>query len=390
MTNQEHQGLTSKEAKILLKKYGENIFIKKKKISPIIAFIKKFNSPFLLVLIFAAIISFFVGEHANAVIILTIVLVSAVIDFTNSFQSEKAVEGLIKKVASTASVVRSGKVKDIPLKNVVPGDLVMLSAGDIIPADCKVIEAENFFLNQSTLTGESFPVEAESGKTIFLGTSVVAGSAKAVVEKTGLSTEYGKIAKRLEAPPPETGFERNLRGFSVFMLRITFVMVCVVFLANVLLKRNTLESLLFAVAIAVGLTPELLPIIMSVSLSRGSIQMGKKEVIVKNLSSIESFGSMDILCTDKTGTLTQNKITLIKYVDISGNTSEKVLLYTYLSGTFHSGVKDIFDNAIREFRKIDVSSYNKIDELPFDFQRKRESMVVDSQGKREIITKGAP
>jgi len=354
------------------------------------AFIRKFNSPLLLILVFAAIIAGFVGERANATIILTMVFISGVLDFTNTYRSEKAVEKLVKKVTSTATVIRNGKEKEVHLKDIVPGDIVVLSAGDIIPADCKLLDADNFFVNQSALTGEAFPVEKKADDPVLMGTNVVTGRAKAIVEKTGLSTEFGRIAESLETAPPETDFEKNIKNFSYFILRLTFVMVSFVFIANALLGRDLLESFLFAVAIAVGLTPELLPIIMSVSLSRGSIEMSKKEVIVKNLSSIESFGSMDILCTDKTGTLTQNKIALIKYVDGYGNISEGTLLHAYLGGVFHTGVKDFFNNAIREYKKLDIKGYEKVYEIPFDFDRRRESMIVKIEGEHIMITKGAP
>ena len=393
--NNDEKGLTTKEAKSRLRQYGENVIYHKRRSRPFVTFIRKFTSPLLLILIFASLLSFFVGEHTNAAIILTIIVVSGLLDSTNTLKAQNAIDKLVGKVTSTARVVRDGKEKEIPLRDVVPGDLISLSAGDIVPADCRVLEAENLFVNQAALTGESFPVEksaaaADKKNLIYLGTSVVTGIAKARAEQTGLNTEFGRVAAELEAPPPETDFEKNLKSFSFFMLRLTFVLVSFVFLANALLGHGILESFIFAIAIAVGLTPELLPIIMSVSLSSGAIAMARKDVIVKNLSSIESFGSMDILCTDKTGTLTQNKIVLVKYVDGYGNSSDSTLLHTYLSGMFHTGVKDIFDHAIREYKKLDITGYKKVVEIPFDFERRRDSIVVSYQGKNTLITKGAP
>ena len=399
-----YQGLSSKEAANLLKQYGENIVFKKRKIRPLIAFAKKFTNPLLIILVFSSIVSFFLGERTNALIILLMVFVSGLLEFINTYKSEKAVEKLVAKVITTVTVTRDGRQKEIPLSEIVPGDLVALSAGDIVPADCIILEANDFFLNQAALTGESFPVEKvakpsdvisenaslESGYAVFMGTSVVTGYAKVLVKKTGAQTEFGRIAKELEETPPLTEFEIGIRKFGYFMLQLTFIMVSFVFVANALGHRGWLESFIFALAIAIGLTPELLPVIMSVSLSRGSVRMAKKEVIVKNLSSIHSLGSMNILCTDKTGTLTQDKIVLIKHLDGFGNESEKIFLYAYVSSIFHTGGKKPLENAIKEYRKPDVSGYKKIDEIPFDFTRKRDSVVAEKESKRILITKGAP
>lgn len=396
-------GLSEKAAAEHLKKYGENVIYHRKRLRPFVVFVKKFNSPLILLLIGAAIISFFFGQRINASVILVMVLMSVILDFVNSHKSEKVAEKLIAKVASTATVYRDGKKKEISLHKIVKGDVVELTAGDIVPADCFVLGADDFFVNQSALTGESFPVEKYANakltdtslslsdtQAIFMGTSVVTGYAVAQVAQTGVQTEFGKIAERLEAPEVNTSFDTGLKDFSFFIVRLTLVMVVIVFLINAYYGRGILNSFLFAAAIAVGLTPELLPVIMSVSLSHGSLVMSRKKVIVKNLASVQNFGSMDILCTDKTGTLTEDRIELVKCVDPVGAESKEVLLYAYLSSIFHTARKSPLDDAIQVHGKIDSSEYKKIDEIPFDFERRRDSIVVFYKGQRLMITKGAP
>jgi Mg2+-importing ATPase len=402
-------GLSSREAEKRLFTYGENSIYHKKKLRPLIAFIKKFNSPLLLLLIGAATLSFFLGQKTNAILILFMVFVSGIMDFINTHKSEKVAESLAARVSATATVYRDGQVQEAPLKHLVPGDVVELSAGDVIPADCRVIKADDFFVNQSSLTGESFPVEKrpeaqddgglfdlkaplsmQSESVVFMGTSVVTGFATAFVLRTGANAEYGKIAERLSSVKEETAFDKGIRNFSMFIIRLTFVMVMVVFAVNAYFERGILDSFLFAVAIAVGLTPELLPVIMTVSLSRGALVMAKKNVVVKNLSAIQNFGGMNILCTDKTGTLTEDKITLIKCVDSHGADSKEVLLYAYLGSIFHTARRSPLDAAIEEKGKMDVSAFSKVDEIPFDFHRRRDSVVVQKGSERVLIAKGAP
>ncbi len=399
------KGLTSREVEARMATYGENIIYHRKRLRPIIAFIKKFNSPLLLLLIAAATASFFLGQRVSATIIMVMVFMSAILDFFNSHKSEKVAEKLIAQVASTATVFRDGRKQEISFHALVPGDTIELSAGDVIPADCLVLSADDFFVNQSALTGESFPVEKhirqvipELGETltlmdetaVFMGTSVVTGYALAIVMQTGARAQFGKIAERLSSNEEETSFDRGLKEFSVFIMRLTFVMVLIVFLLNAYFGRGVLDSFLFAVAIAVGLTPELLPVIMSVALSHGSLVMAKKEVIVKNLAAVQNFGSMNILCTDKTGTLTEDKIELVKCVDLSGADSSSVLLNAYLSSIYHTARKSPLDAAIQAHGKMDTRAYVKIDEIPFDFERKRDSIVIEHGDRRLMITKGAP
>jgi Mg2+-importing ATPase len=399
-------GLSSPEAAKYLKEYGENTIYHRKKLHPFIAFLKKFNNPLLLLLIGAAIISFFFGQRINATVILVIVFMSVILDFFNSHRSEKVAEKLIAKVASTATVRRDGVVKEIAFNKIVPKDIIELSAGDVIPADCVVLSADDFFINQSALTGESFPVEkfASNAKSVltnitvalsdttavFMGTSVVTGYAVVQVVQTGAKAEFGKIAEKLAEKKEDTSFEHGLKDFSIFIVRLTLIMVVIVFLVNAFFGRGFLNSFLFAAAIAVGLTPELLPVIMSVSLSHGSLVMAKKQVIVKNLASVQNFGSMDILCTDKTGTLTEDKIALVKCVDMAGGDSKDVLLYAYLSSIYHTARQSPLDEAIQNHGKMDSSKYSKIEEIPFDFERRRDSIVVLHEGNKIMITKGAP
>jgi Mg2+-importing ATPase len=396
-------GLTSQEAENRLKIYGRNELAKRKQRTVLVEFFLRFKSPLVIILLIAGLISGLTGEIVNAAIIFAIVLLSVVLDFYQESKAEKASEGLKEKVATTATVLRDGAKQEVKLFEIVPGDILYLSAGDIVPADARIITAKDFFLNQSALTGESFPVEktaallkskdapiTEWNNYLFMGTSVVSGSATAVATKTGSFSEYGKISKKLVAKMPETEFERGIRKFGYLIMQVTIFLVIFVFLINALYRRGVLESLLFAVALAVGITPELLPMIITVNLSRGAMAMSKKGVIVKRLASVQNFGSMDVLCTDKTGTLTQNKITLVKHIDITGKDDEKVLLFSFLNSLYETGLKSPLDDAILRYKNVDVKGYQKIDEVPFDFIRKRVSIVVENEGQQFLIAKGAP
>ncbi len=400
----EFPGLSSKEATDLLLKHGENALRPRRRIRPLIAFLKEFTSPLLIILLAVALVSFFLlGQKTNATIIFAMVLISAVVDFANTFRSERAVERLVEQVKTLSRVRRDGKEKEMDAQKIVPGDIVLLSAGSLVPADADVLEARDFFVNQSAFTGESFPAEkrplgnrkaaerlTDRDDVVFMGTSVVTGFATVRILSTGRNTEYGKLAEHLSEESSETDFEKNIRSFSFFVMRLNFVLVGLVLLVNTLLGRNFIESLTFSIAIAIGLTPELLPVMLSVSLSRGSIRMARKHAIVKTLSSIQNFGSMTVLCTDKTGTLTQDKITLVKHVDGDGNDSDEVFLYSYLNSSYQTGVKNPLDCAIVEHGTPNVSAYEKVDEVPFDFVRRRESLVVSEKGKKVLTTKGAP
>lgn len=332
-------GLTAEQAEDYLKVYGHNEVAKKEKKAAIVRFLLNFRNPMVIILLFAGVISGLppAEDLLNSAIIFAIVLMSVVLTFLQETRAEQAADELTERVATTTTVTREGTKKEIKLSEVVPGDIVNLSAGDIVPADARLIGNKDFFVDQSALTGESFPAEktaspvasqcvANAGEWtdyIFMGTSVVSGSATAVVVKTGGSTEYGKIVKRIVERRPETEFEKGLKRFGYMIMEVTFLLVIFVFFMNALLGRGLVDSLLFAVALAVGLTPELLPMIISINLSKGALGMSRTGVIVKRLSSIQNFGNMDVLCTDKTGTLTENKVTLMLHVDIEGKNDEK-------------------------------------------------------------------
>jgi Mg2+-importing ATPase len=397
-------GLTSEEATRRLEQYGPNAISGKRRISVVAQYLSHFKSPITLILLFAAVLSGILADVRDTIIIFIIVLTSVSLDFFQEYRAERSVEKLIKRVATTATVLRDSHKQEIGIAELVPGDIIFLSAGDVVPADSRILTSKDLFIDQSALTGESFPAEknpailADSNlddstkwtNFLFSGTSVTNGTAMAVVIKTGSSTEYGDIVKKNLEKKPETEFERGLKRFGYLIIQVTFVLVIFVFIINALYKHSFIESLLFAVALSVGLTPGLLPMILSINLSRGSTNMSKKGVIVKRLAAIQNFGSMDVLCADKTGTLTQNTVTVILHVDFQENDSEKVLLYSFLNSSFQTGLRNPLDEAILKYKEIDISGYQKVDELPFDFSRKRLSVVVSNNDNTIIITKGAP
>jgi P-type Mg2+ transporter len=398
--------LPSEEAEKRLEIYGRNEFAKKKKRAAIFNFLSRFKSPLVIILIIAGGVSAALGSIPSVVVIYTMVILSVTLAYYQENNASKAAELLREKVATLATVLRDSVKQEIKLPLIVPGDIIYLSAGDITPADARVIEAKDLFVNQSALTGESFPVEktpapiknksatiTEWNNYLFMGTSIVSGTALAVVVRTGGNTEYGKIAARLVERAPETEFERGTKQFGFLIMQVTFLLVMFVFLINALLHPNAhgiLQALLFAVALAVGLTPELLPMIITINLSKGAQRMSKKGVIVKRLSSIETFGSMNVLCTDKTGTLTENQIKLLLHIDLEGHEDEKVLLYSFLNSRLQTGLKSPLDEAILKHQEIDITNFQKIDEVPFDFVRRRVSIVVEQEKQRFFIAKGAP
>jgi Mg2+-importing ATPase len=397
-------GLTTEEVAKRLETYGSNEVARKGKRSAIIEFLSHFSSPVTIILIIAAIISGILGDPIDAIIILSIVLVSVILDFTQEYRAERAAEALRRRVTTTATIFRNSTKQDIEISELVPGDVIALSAGDIAPADARIISAKDFFVDQSALTGESFPAEktaapitntniADSSKWnnyLFMGASVTNGTATAVITRTGDSTQYGEIVRKSVERKPETEFEGGLRRFGHLIMQVTFALVIFVFFINALFKRDVLESLLFAVALAVGLTPGLLPMILSINLGRGAAAMSKKGVIVKRLASIQNFGSMDVLCADKTGTLTENRVTVILHVDMEGKDSEKVFLYSLLNSRYQTGLRSPLDEAILKHEEVNTDHYQRIDEIPFDFIRKRLSVVVSENQQTLLITKGAP
>ena len=400
-------GLSTQEVQSRLATYGPNELAEKQKRTGLVEVLYHLRNPLVLILLIAALISGFVARDVTgATIIFFIVILSIVLDVYQESKAQNAAEALQERVTTKATVLRDGVKQDVKLSEVVPGDMVYLIAGDLVPADCRLISTKDLNLNQSALTGEAFPVEKNAAPLstatseltgwnnfVFMGTSVVSGTGTAVVVNTGGLTEYGGIAKELAAKAPETEFEKGLRRFGALMTEVTLFLVVFVFLVNAVFysgSRSILDSLLFAVALAVGLTPELLPMIMSINLSRGAVAMSKKGVIVKRLAAIQNFGNMDVLCTDKTGTLTENKLTLRDYVDLEGKETEKVLTYAYFNSVLEAGLKSPLDDAVVGHKQFDVAGVSKIDEIPFDFIRRRVSVVVEYKGQRLIIAKGAP
>lgn len=397
------EGLTEIEAAKRLQELGSNNISANKQKSEILELLFHFRSPLVIILLVASIISFSMGETTNAMIIFFMVLMSVIIDYFQERDARNAADRLKETVINKVSIFRNGTTADIPSEKIVPGDIVMLSSGKIVPADGRVIQSRDFFVNQSSLTGESFPSEKHSlpivnaGETlteldniVFMGSSVITGSANMVVISTGMDTEFGKIAQKLIIQDQETDFSKGIRSFGYLIMRVTIVLVLFIFLINAFLKHNLLESFMFSLAVAVGLTPELLPMIMSVTMAKGSLRMAKKGAVVKKLSAIPNFGSMDVLCTDKTGTITEDKIKLIQCLDIYGTQSDELFLYAYLNSYFQTGIQNPLDQAILQYRQPDVSIYSKFDEIPFDFVRKRMSIVVDTADRRFLICKGAP
>jgi Mg2+-importing ATPase len=395
------QGLSNDDAKQRLASCGANLLKPKKRSDTPTILLSQFKSPIILILIIAAALSIFLGEKINATIILTIVLISGLLSFWQERRATEAVQKLLGIVQIKVAVLRGGTQKEIPLEEVVPGDVVVIGAGDVIPGDCLILDSKDLFVDEAALTGETYLVEKMAGvlspetplsqrkNALFMGTHAVSGSARAVVVGTGKETEFGKVSERLKIRAPETEFEHGVRRFGYLLMEVTLLLVISIFAINVYFSRPVLDSFLFALALAVGLTPTLLPAIISVNLSHGAKRMASQKVIVKRLASIENFGSMNVLCSDKTGTLTEGVARVNSYIDVEGKENEKVLFYAYLNSIYVTGFKNLMDEAIRNKKKFDVSSYQKLDEVPYDFVRKRLSMLLQKGGQRLLVTKGA-
>ncbi len=398
-------GIQQMDAANRLKQFGPNELKEQRKNTALVLLLSQFKSPLVLILIFASIVSAFVGEWTDAAIVLAVVIGSTMLGFAQEYRASNAVEKLRSQVTIKSNVVRDGRPQMISSEQVVPGDVVLLSAGSLIPADGIVLETNDFFVNQAVLTGETFPVEktpgvvpakaslAERINCIFMGTSVRSGTAHVVIVQTGKSTAFGQIAERLSLRPAQTEFERGIQKFGYLLTQVMLVMVVIVLAINIFLAKPPIDSLLFALALAVGLAPELLPAIISITLSHGAQQMAKRGVIVRRLNSIENFGSMDVLCTDKTGTLTEGVVRLDGALDPNGQPSDTVLQYTYLNSQYQTRINNPLDDAISAYAQqagFKVGSEQKIDEIPYDFVRKCLSVVTaNTQGKRTLITKGA-
>ena len=396
-------GLSDEEAVLRLSYYGPNEYPRKKVVPAWVRFLKLFIEPLVLVLMLAAVISVFLGEPRGAIIIGTMVVLSVTLEFTQEYRSEKTAEKLAVQVALTSAVVRDGAEAEIPVVDIVPGDLIRLGVGDIVPADCRVVSAKDFFVHQAALTGEPYPVEkapcgnpdrddslSDMDYAVFYGTNVISGTAEAIVVGTNGNTEFGRMAKSLGHERPETEFQRGIREFTNLLVKVIAFLVVGIFILNIFQAHGFLDSLLFAVAVSVGITPELLPMIITINLSTGAAAMAKRKVIVKRLQSIQNLGSMDLLCTDKTGTLTEGKLVLYNHVDIAGNDSADAFRLSYLNSVFQASMKNPMDLAVVAHGKFGTDGYVKVDEVPFDFTRRLMTLVVSKDGARTMITKGAP
>ncbi|MGD0582625.1 MAG: magnesium-translocating P-type ATPase [Bacteroidales bacterium] len=399
--NAKASGLTSEDAKLRLEQYGANHLKPRKRSDALSLLLSQFKSPIVLILLSATVLSFFLKDPVDAFIILLIVLVSGLLGFWQEHSASNAVAKLLAMVQIKSRVSRDGSEKEVPVEDIVPGDVIILNAGDIVPGDCLLLESKDLYVDEAMLTGETFPVEktvsvlaadtalAQRTNSIWMGTHIVSGNASALIMLTGKSTEFGKVSERLKLKPQETEFERGIRRFGYFLGEVTLLLVVIIFAINVYLHKPVLESFLFSLALAVGLTPQLLPAIISINLAHGAKKMAEKKVIVKRLASIENFGSMNVLCSDKTGTLTGGTVQVESAVDVNGEASEKVFLYSYLNAFYETGFTNPIDVAILNFRKIDLSEYHKHDEIPYDFLRKRLSIAVGHGDEHLMVTKGA-
>jgi len=420
------EGLSGTEVAERLALYGPNTIAHNAPKSVLMQLLERFATPITLLLLGLAVIEYVTGEVRGAIVIALMVLLSVVLSFVQEQRSSKAAEKLRAMVSTTATVLRKGVAGvgagtlnehlapnsagevEVSIDRLVPGDVIHLSAGDMVPADMRLISARDLFVSEAALTGEAMPVEkfteagADSISSVlelrnicFMGTNVISGAARGVVVNTGNDTYFGSVAAITVAPREQTSFDKGINQFTWLMIRFMLVMVPLVFFINGLTKGNWTEAFLFAVAVAVGLTPEMLPMIVTINLAKGAIAMARKKVIVKRLAAIQNFGAMDVLCTDKTGTLTQDKVILEKHVDIHGHENERVLEYAYLNSFYQSGLKNLLDVAVLEHVEVhehlEVSEhFSKIDEIPFDFQRRRMSVVVEKdRGQHILICKGA-
>jgi P-type Mg2+ transporter len=396
-------GLDSAEARSRLAIYGLNDAATMKRSPLWLQFLSRFRNPLVIILLVASGLSAATGDAASFVIVVTIVTISMTLDFVQEVRAQNAVEALRRSVAVQANVRRDGRILSVPISQLVPGDIVELIAGDLVPADARLLESRDLFINQALLTGEPYPAEkqvsdaalgaenpAGASNAVFAGTSVISGTATIVICRTGSKTALGHLATSLAEKPPATAFALGIRRFGMLIMRLTVLMVLFVLVVNISFHRPVLESLMFALALAVGLTPELLPMIVTVTLARAAIELAKRKVIVKRLSAIHDLGAMNVLCTDKTGTLTEATIKLVRTIDGRGAESQRAYAYAYLNSRFESGMKSPLDEAILAAHSFDMTGWRKIDEVPFDFERRRVSVLIEHDAKRRLIVKGAP
>lgn len=405
-------GLNSEQAAARLGQYGFNEPEPERRHTFLRQCLSLFSNPILIILFAASAVAAALGQIVEASVIIIIVSLSAAIDFIQSYRAQAGIERLKQQVALQASVLRDGQWIEIPRREVVPGDVVLVAAGDLVPADAVLLTARDLHLQEAALTGESLPVDKDAPQPgeplqpkhrLSMGTSVVSGSGTALITQTGTATEFGKIAARLSRTPVETDFEHGLRQFGTLILKTIFFLVLFVFLATSILHAPTLEAFLFAIALAVGLTPEFLPMITTVTLAQGALKMAKEHVIVKRLAAIQNFGSIDILCSDKTGTLTQGEMSLEQHINIFGETDEEVYVLAYLNSLNQTGVANPEDKAVHHASRRApledailrhaggrAEGWTKVDELPLDFERRRVSVIVQRNGEHRLISKGSP
>lgn len=395
------QGLSEEQAQARLRRHGPNQLIPQSHWAGFANLAHLLSNPLILTLLAASAIALTLGDHIGGTIIIAMVLLSVMLNFVMEFRARRAMESIRAQVATTATARRDGRSLEIPTIELVPGDIIELNAGDLVPADARLLEAKDLHVRESALTGESLPVEKDAFQTtlkshgiidavnsVFMGTAIQSGIGVAVIVHTGQDTELGKIGSHLATRAPETEFDRGIRRFGVMIMRIVMLMVLFVLLVNVLLHRPLLDSFLFAVALAVGMTPELMPMIITVTLAQSARRMMRRKVLVKQLTAIENFGSIEILCSDKTGTLTEGEIVLDRHVDLNGNDNPQVLELVYMNSRLQAGLRSAMDDAILAHASVPVEGYRKIDEIPFDFTRRRLSVIVEHEKQHLLITKG--
>jgi P-type Mg2+ transporter len=397
----DERGLSQQEADKRLKAYGDNRLHDHQAVAPWRLFLAQFKSSIILILLFATSLSFYLHDKLDALIILGIVFMSALLGFWQEKGAADAVGKLLALVQIKVEVLRDGILQERPAERIVPGDVVSLRAGDIIPADCRLLTADNLFVDEAILTGESYPAEkstdivaadaalSQRHNCLWMGSHVQSGSATALAVATGPASEFGKLSERIKLKAPETEFERGVRRFGYLLMEVTLILMILIFAVNVYLHKPVMDSFLFALALAVGLTPQLLPAVISINLAHGAKRMAEQKVIVKQLAAIENFGSMNVLCSDKTGTLTEGTVQLKEALDIAGNANDKVARYAYLNSVFETGFNNPIDLAVRQFKTFEIDDDAKLDEIPYDFHRKRLSMLVSDHGEALMICKGA-
>lgn len=403
--NSSENGLSTKEAEDRIEKYGKNIFEEKKSTSKFMIFLSQFKSPITMILIFAAILSIFLKDYSDGVIILIIILISSFLSYLHESKAKDAVKKLLSSVSVTSSVLRDGKFQELDNGNLTVGDIIKVKTGDMIPADCLLIEDNSLSTDESSLTGETFPVEklttkipantslSERKNSLWMGTHVISGSGKAIIVNLAKDTEFGKITSSLSQKDSDTDFEKGIKDFGNLILHVTTLLIGLIFIFNIVLNKSFLESFMFALALSVGLTPQMLPAIISVNLSQGAKRMSEEGVIVKKLNSIENFGSMTIMCSDKTGTITKGKVNLDRALNFKGEKSEDLNKFAAINSYFQEGYSNPIDEAILSSNKDDFSSYKKLFEIPYSFENKILSVIVktgsDFSNKNFMITKGA-